>query len=177
MAANAPQSASSFGIGISMIVFASMRTLWTTACPTWACLVWARADGGTKKAHDEHDDSSSMRILPRPCAWICTIFVGALLSIGLSKFSEIKGVDREMKVPDTRSEGFHLRRLTVWRCSRWRRARQHREVCHQHRAGPEAGGGGDGGGGVVACHTAERRRDERPEEEADAGGGEDTRLG
>ena len=98
MAANAPQSASSFGIGISMIVFASMRTLWTTACPTWACLVWARAGGGTKKAHDEHDDSSSMRRLPRPCAsWICAIFVGALLSIGLSKFSEIKGVDREMK--------------------------------------------------------------------------------
>ena len=98
MAANAPQSASSFGIGISMIVFASMRTLWTTACPTWACLVWARADGGTKKAHDEHDDSSSMRRLPRPCAsWFCAIFVGALLSIGLSKFSEIKGVDREMK--------------------------------------------------------------------------------
>ena len=75
MAANAPQSASSFGIGISMIVFASMLTLGTAACLTWACLVSRAAGGGTKKAHDEHDDSSSMRILPRPsCAsWIHTI--------------------------------------------------------------------------------------------------------
>ena len=76
VAGNAPHSASSFGIDISMIVFASMRTLGTAACLTWACLVWDRAaGGGTRKAHDEQtDDSSSIRILPRPCAsWIRTI--------------------------------------------------------------------------------------------------------
>ena len=91
MAVNAPQSTSSFGIGISMIVFASMRTLGTAACLSWACLVWARAaGGGTKKAHDEHDDSSSMRILPRPCAsWIRSIFRCPLVLID-RKFSERK---------------------------------------------------------------------------------------
>ena len=81
VAGNAPHSASSFGIDMSMIVFASMRTLGTAArltwaCLTWACLVWARAaGGGTRKAHDEQtDDSSSIKILPRPCAsWIRTI--------------------------------------------------------------------------------------------------------
>ena len=63
------------------------------------------------------------------------------------------------------------------RCSRCRRrARPHGEVCHQHRAGPEASGSGDGGGCVVAGHTAERRRDEGPEEEADPRRREDPRL-
>ena len=39
VAGNAPHSASSFGIDISMIVFASMRTLGTATCLSWACLV------------------------------------------------------------------------------------------------------------------------------------------
>ena len=59
--AGTPQSASSFGIGISMIVCASMRTLAAALegsgklCLRWACA----AGGGTRNAYEKKSTSIS----------------------------------------------------------------------------------------------------------------------
>ena len=65
--AGTPQSASSFGIGISMIVFASMRTLAAALagsgklCLRWACL----PPVGTRNAYEKRTSISASWQVPK----------------------------------------------------------------------------------------------------------------